>query len=203
MTQARFFELNTCYLKAHDLCMIHHAPDKVRHIDYMLSWGTQLGPLYPGDLEHARIFMVPEYGMGLGGLVSNTCGHLIVSTPIKDVINAQVEDPRQLEILRVAICDHKKRLVNDGYWYINPIGSLDCLDQIKSSIERDDDGEVISVEKKVLSLRGIDQKKPLFRIKESRDSYIIRHDLLMAIKDLNLPVPNIYAEELEVTGAAE
>jgi len=201
MSKVRFFELNTCYLKVHELCMIHHAPDKVRHIDYMLSWGKKLGPLYPGDLDDARIFMVPEYGMGLGGLVSNTCGHLIVSTPVKDVISEWFEDQQMLEILRVAICDHKQRLADDGYWYINPIGSLDCLDQKKSLIERDEEGEVISVEKKVLSLHGIDQKKPLFRIKESRDSYIIRHDLLMAIKALNLPIPNIYVEELEVTGA--
>lgn len=203
MSQPRFFELNTCYLKDHDLCMIDHPPDKVRHISHMLSWGRQLGALYPGDLEHARIFMAPEYGMGIGGLVSNTCRHLIVSTPIKEVISAFFEDQQHLEIHRVAIYDHKKRLANDGYWYINPIGSLDCLDQLNSSIERDDDGEVISVEKKVLSIRGIERNKPLFRIKEAPDAYVIRHDLLMAIKNLNLPVPNIYVEELEVTGATE
>jgi hypothetical protein len=203
MTMHRYFSLNTCYLKNYDLCMIHHPPDKVRRVDYMLAWGERLGSLYPDNLTDARIHMIKDYGMGLGGVVSNTCGCLIVAAPIKELIAKAFPNPDEVEFLRVAIYDQKNRLANDDYWFINPIGPLDCLDQQRSEIDRDEDGEVIGVDKQVLDLRRVDLNKPLFRPKEAPSSYLIRHDLLMAIKDLNLPVPNIYVEELEVTGAAE
>lgn len=203
MSKHRYFDLNTCYLKDHDLGLILYAPDKVQYIDYMLSWGERMGGLYPTDRSDACIFLDPEYGMTLSGVMSNTCNHLIVSTQIKDVIRAAFADPQAVEIFPVAIYDQKKRLADDGYWYINPIGTVDCLDQRLSVIKRTEEGDVISVKKMVLDTRSIDPAVKLFRPKEAPSSYVIRHDLLMAIKDLNLPIPNIYVEELEVTGAAE
>jgi len=201
MSALRYFKINTGYFKDHDLCMVHHAPNKVRHIDYMLSWGERLGTLYPDTLEDARIYMEPNYGGGLGGLVSNTNQFLIVSGAVKNVMGKFHPDPTALEMLRVIICDHKKRVASDEYWFVNPIGVLDCLDLNKSVIKRSSTSEVISVKSMVLRAGGIDPAKPLFRPKESPSVYIIRHDLLMAIKALNLPIPNIYVEELEVTGA--
>ena len=202
MSRHRYFQLNTCYLKDYDLGLINDPPDKVRHVDFMLMWGERMGELYPSDRMDACIFLDPDYGMKLSGLMSNTCRHLIVSTPIKEVIRTAFVDPRAVEIFPVAIYDQKKRLADDGYFYINPIGTVDCLDQRLSVIKRTEEGEVISVKKKVLDARSIDPAVKLFRPKEAPSSYIIRHDLLMTIKDLNLPIPNIYVDELEVTGDA-
>ena len=87
-------------------------------------------------------------------------------------------------------------------WFVNPLGTTDSLDLAKSEIKRGSDGDVIRVKRTVLSSSKLRNQPRLFRLKENPRSYIIRHDLLMAIKDLNLPIPNIYVDELEVTGDA-
>jgi hypothetical protein len=200
----KYYTLTTCYLKDHDLCMIDHAPDKIRHISYKLSEGGCVANEYPRDQNDAVVYMDEKWGMLIGGLVSNTSQFLIVCSKIKDLIAGAFPagDP-DIQNFPVSIYDHKKRLASSDYWFVNPLGAIDCLDLAKSEIKRGSDGDVIRVKRTVLSRVKLRNQRPLFRPKENPRSYIIRHDLLMAIKDLNLSIPNIYVEELEVTGAAE
>jgi hypothetical protein len=164
---------------------------------YKLSSGDRVldKDSYPAD---AAVRMSDAFGRDLGGIIGNTQSLLIVSKALKDEIEQVNADP--VQILRVAILNHKKRIASGDYFVVNPIGHRDCLDLDASEIEFHD-GDVVSVDKIVLSEEKLVGAPDLFRVKEDPSVYVASEHLVRRwIKSTPRP-KNVYLIELTVTPA--
>ena len=75
----------------------------------------------------ARVTLRAENpGIKLSGLLRNTKNFLIGSSAAKDVVTRLCPD-QEVEFLAFTLINHKGRVHSSDYWFINPIGGLDCL----------------------------------------------------------------------------
>lgn len=148
---------------------------------------------YPRD---PRVQMAAGYGRELGGIVGNTHSMLIVSRPMKDAVEALGVE--RLQVLPLAIYNHKKRLETRDYFILNPLGQWDCLDLDESEIQYDDD-DVVGVDKFVLSAAKLEDAPDLFRVKEDPETYVASEALVRAWIGLSPRPQNVYVKELEIS----
>ena len=133
-----------------------------------------------------------------GGIIGNTQSLLIVSKVLKEQIDQVNADP--VQILPVAIHNHKNRLASADYFVVNPIGQRDCLDLEESEIEWHD-ADVVAVEKLVLAEGKLDGAPDLFRVKEDPSAYIASEDLVRRWIKLDPRPKNVLLIELTVAPA--
>lgn len=138
--------------------------------------------------EDLHVPMSDDYeGIALAPLLGNTQGYLMVSTPVKEVIESFSEGA-EVEYLPFAVHDHRGRERSRDYWAINPIGTVDCLNLDASEINYFDKpgdpyhGDVISIRKYVLDPRKLEDVPALFRVREMADTYVVREDLAEALR---------------------
>lgn len=164
---------------------------------YKLSDGDRVAPAdkYPAD---AHVRMSDEFGRELGGIIGNTQSLLIVNKVLKEQIEQSNAEP--VQILPVAIHNHKNRLASADYFVVNPIGVRDCLDLDESEIEWDGD-DVVAVEKFVLSEGKLDGAPDLFRVKEDPSAYIASEHLARRWVKLDPRPKNVLLIELTVAPA--
>lgn len=148
---------------------------------------------YPSD---AHVRMADDFGRQLGGIIGNTWSLLIVHRAMKEALEQLHAHP--VQYLPVAIRNHKNRLASSDYFVVNPLGALDCLDLEESEIEYHD-GDVVGLEKVVLSEPKLSGAPALFRVKESPGTYVVSEDVIRAWIRLDPRPKNVYAEELAVT----
>ena len=155
--------------------------------------GKPITDRYPAD---ARTHLQPGHrGTKLSSLVGNTFGWLIVSTEFKESI---VQNSGPIEILPLAIYNHKKRLHSADYWVINPLGSIDCVDRDKSAIVYLDDtkADVVGVDKFVFRKDRLEKAPGIFRVLEAPTAYFINQTLARSLKDKDCT--NIFIDEIDV-----
>jgi hypothetical protein len=160
---------------------------------HRMSRGIEMKDKYPAD---AKVYMKDRRpGMGLPSLIGNTLGFLIVGRALKEAFEATGV---ALECLPFTLFNHKKREASRDYFIINPLGTFDCLNMEKSEIDysKESPGEILGVDRVVLSAKKLASAPDFFRIQEVPHAYIISARL--AAKLQALQPTNFYVTQLEV-----
>lgn len=173
-------------------CFLGNVPLGTEPKTHRIAEGFELGGDYPRD---ARIYMdFKNPGFKLPSLVGNTNSFLIVSGPVKKVIESM--NTGIIEYLPLSIYNHKKRLASNDYFIVNPIGCLDCLDLRASEITYFQ-GHIVKINKYVLSAKKLENAPDIFRIKEDPRVYVISHRLVIELKKIK--ATNFYIFPLDQT----
>ena len=157
------------------------------------TYGDPAQASWPAD---AVIQLKKTSGRKLTDLLSNTRNALIASPRLRAIIEQHCKK-QSIEYLPFSLLDHRGRLLSKDYVIVNPLGGFDCLDTKASEIEWDDEepGEVIAIEKVVLSARKVRHAPPLFRVKEDGTMYMLNSTL--AIDIYNAKLTNVFWDEFE------
>jgi hypothetical protein len=154
--------------------------------------GEQARHVYPPD---ARVYMSPMFGgMQLPDIVCNTESLLIVHKRVKEVMERV--NGGATEYLPLAIYNHKRRLASADFFVVNPLGTHDVLDLDASDIERDEDGDVVHVNKMVLDPKKLRTAPDLFRPDEDVEAYIISKKIATELVNFSPPVTNLHYRDI-------
>ena len=177
----QFFRLETLGdLNNTDLALTSGPPDGMKMHSYTLARGSPATPVYP---KEARISLRKDHpGIKLSSLLGNTHNHLVVHSDMKEVIAAHCQG-LEVEYLPVDLYDHRKRLYSRDYFFINPIGTRDCLDTVASGVELGPEGGVVRVGEYVLDPKKADALPVLFRIQEAPSTYVVSQVLADALRE--------------------
>jgi hypothetical protein len=184
------------------LCMLDSFVEGLGRDDWKLTSGERFGADYPED---ARIYVRPERrGRKLCSLIGNTHSMLVVSSVFKEAIERHCQGV-DIEYLPFTLYDHRKRVLSRDYFIINPIGSIDCLDERASGIKYSQSGKPLTPRTLVLDRNKVKDAPQLFRVKQKPNEYVIGVELGREMFDLGLT--NIiwarlpFSDELEQAGA--
>lgn len=187
----RFFSLDLIPSEDPSICFLDSVPEETRAFRYKMAQGYEVGAAWPSD---ARVYMSEEYpGFKLASFIGNTQSQLILSAPVKAVIE-QFGVPK-VEYLPLAIYNHKRRLASSDYFIVNPLGTLDCL-HLQKSVIKYDGTDVIAVKRMVLDARKVATPPGLFRVKEDPYTYVFSEHLVAEL--VKLKPTNFYFHELPV-----
>lgn len=177
----QFFELETLGdLNNTDLALTSGPPDGMKLRGYTLARGSPATPFYP---KEARISLQQDRsGIKLSSLLGNMHSYLVVHSDMKDVIAAHCQG-LEVEYLPVDLYDHRKRLYSRDYFFINPLGTQDCLDGVASGVEFGPEGGVVHVGEFVLDPKKVHALPALFRIKEEPSCYMVSQTLAEALRE--------------------
>ncbi len=161
------------------LAFFRDSPKGLELRDFHLLWGIALGEHYP---LNARLLMDPRTrGHKLSSFLGNTLGTLIMHTPMKDVVQQTCSN--EIEYLPVAIVNHKGRVQSEDYWFVNPLGTVDCVDRAASEIDfdADDPTQILGVTRLALSAAKLVDAPHLFRVPEKKSEYFFSATLVKAL----------------------
>lgn len=179
-----------------DFCFLQEKPPKDIHLlSSFIASGEEASDDYP---EGVKAKMSDKRGgLLLSDFLANRNFLLVVSRRVKDVIESI--NTGKTEFLPVTIVNHKGRDASSEYYYVNPIGTYECLDYEKSSITYfEGTKNVIDVDKYVLSAKKVERLPDLFRPIEDEVQYIFSQKLVDALSCLEPKVTNFALEEVEV-----
>lgn len=162
---------------------------------YLVGEGKPYGGHLPAA---AAVQLDPKHkGMKLDDFIENNMEWLIVSEKVRAIFAAE---PNPSEVYPLRVLDLKGRPLKTPYFFIHPVGTVDCVDLVKSEYRRSsmEPDTIMAFQRLVLHLRKIPRDRTLFRLKESPTTYIIRGDLLdklayaevdgIKVLDLDTPV---------------
>jgi hypothetical protein len=192
----RFFKINLMPMDT-AFAFTKDEPSGFKDNSYKLSDGEKVidADGYP---PAAAVRMAEGFGRKLGGTIGNTQSLLIVSLPMKQVIERFVAD--SVQYLPIVINNHKGRVASKDYFIVNPLGQCDCLDLDESEIEYDGD-DVVEVETFVLSEPKVAGVSDLFRVKEDPATIVASERIVRDWIHLQPRPPNVYVDELTVAPA--
>ncbi|MDH5729702.1 MAG: hypothetical protein OEZ58_11980 [Gammaproteobacteria bacterium] len=189
-----YYQLDEYDRQDDDFCFLTSVPDQIPLLSAYITGGQPAAADYPSDVQ-ARM-SDDRGGIVLSDIIANKNLSLIVHQTLKSVIETHCA--QTCEYLPLSIINHKGRLASNEYYYINPLGTHDCLDLNKSDIEWSDDGEVIHVNHFVLDKHKMNDVPPLFRIDQDRRAYFINQKLVDGIRAAKPDVTNLNLEKIEV-----
>ena len=189
-----FFVLDTQgNLNDSGLCLVDDPPVGMGLHDYCLVRGVKAKSHFPED---AKVFLRPEHpGLKLPGVLGNLNGYFIGTSKAKEIVESHCPD-QEIEFLRFALYNQKKRVHSTDYWFINPIGGLDSLNEPACGIKYDAKGAVVTMEAIVLDAKKIEDAPDLFRILKAPAEYVLSRRLAEAFKDGG--VTNVLGKKLRV-----
>lgn len=190
-----YFLLNLMPRFNPEFCFLHDEPEELGLYSSRLLKGEPLARNYPADV---RLMMSDrESGIELPDLVGNTCSLLICSGRLKQVLEAHALGP--VEFLKVAIYNHRKRCASSDYYFVNPLGAVDCLDPKASEVEYHE-GNVVGVDKAVFDPNKLNGAPGLFRIKEDPTMYVVNGDVVQSMAAMKPQPSNIRVFGIEMSG---
>ncbi|MBZ4417958.1 imm11 family protein [Myxococcus sp. RHSTA-1-4] len=141
---------------------------------YLLHEGVSVKSWFPTD----TVFQLDDSrGIKLTDSIPNTLHLLIVSEKLKGVL--EEKSGAAIEFLPVRIRNQRGRFVQEPYFIVNPVGTLECVAREKSrfwcSEIRPD--QVFHFHNLVLDESKIPPDARLFRLKEKSNLFIVREDL--------------------------
>jgi hypothetical protein len=189
-----FFVLDTQgNLNDSSLCLVDDPPVGMGMHDYCLARGVKAKPHYP---DNAKVFLRTEHpGLKLPGILGNLNGYFIGSSKAKEIVEQHCPD-EEIEFLPFALYNQKKKLHSSDYWFINPIGGFDSLNEPACGIKYDAKGTVVTMEAIVLAAKKLDKAPDLFRILKAPQEYVVSRRLAQAFKDGG--VSNVQGKKLRV-----
>lgn len=142
---------------------------------YRLSKDGSLAQDFP---KNVQLSMLPNYGMELRDFVNSQSDVLVISERVKEFLEAQ-DDVENVEMLPVAVLDHKGRVVDEPFYIAHLLNHQDCLNGEASG------GEVwpfkpdvfASVERLILKEDCLDPGVALFRLNRYPYPVLVRQSL--------------------------
>jgi hypothetical protein len=174
------------------LAFINTAVEGFGKDGWRITHGEPAKDLFPANATLR--FSKKHPGMKLSSFIGNTRSFLIVAPPFRQAIEEL--GPKQTEFLPITLLDHRGRVASKDYVIVNPLGTLDCLDEKESGIELVD-GEVVGVDEYVVASSKVARAPQLFRIREAENEYVFGLELMRRIQKLDLS--NVIVMELRVT----
>jgi len=189
----KFYELDTLGEAADvDICIITKPPKGMGVKYTRLSNGKPAMEFYPED---ANITLETRYlGKRLSSLIGNTQNCLIVDSEMKNCIESFMGD--NSEYLQFTLYDQKKKLLSEDCFIVNPLGTIDCLNLIKSDINYNEDGDIIRIKRMVFKQKESHKFPVLFRVKQWPSKYIINQTLYEEF--IKNKFTNIVVDEVEI-----
>jgi hypothetical protein len=173
-------------------CFLDDAPQGLGARSAFLSQGRSVKGLYP---ESPRIDLSEENpGLRLESFICNSKRMLVVSSPLRTLLEQWCQG-LEVEYLPVHIYNHRGRLHAEDYSIVNPIGTLDCINPERSDVKMMH-GEVVRVNRIVLSPAKLERPPHLFRVREAPHFYVVSEPLAEALKAGGFT--NVVLEPLEV-----
>ena len=147
---------------------------------FEVGTGASCKALVRGTLR-AR-FHGKHKGMKLDDFVDNPSRWILCSERARAVIAAECDN---VEVYPLELLDHKRTPVGAPYFFVQVLGTVDCVDLEKSIYKRDRAWAhlFLSVYKLVLREEAIPSDLKLFRLKEKPEDIIIRSDLVARLRE--------------------
>jgi hypothetical protein len=189
----KYYLVNIFRKAKKDLCRLDAYPEGMDTKTWKIGKGVALAP---GDYpEDARIAMSDDDpAMRVADIVPNARNLLIVSRPVKEVMERVNQGPTQY--LPLTILNHRKRPASTDHFIVHPTGTWKVLDLQASEIEMLKD-KVVGVDKMVFDPKLLADAPDLFRVPEQPYSYYISHRLLEELRALRPEPVNLNVEEIE------
>ena len=112
-----------------NFCFTDNEPDPIDSYD--LITGIRVADEYPDGIGDVTLQLGEDApGLELPSFVGNTDSMLIVNSEAAGVI--QTHDVGDIEVIPFKLINHKGRVHSDDYVFLNPIGTIDCLDMDKT-----------------------------------------------------------------------
>jgi hypothetical protein len=146
---------------------------------YLVDEGKSFAGHMPKD---AKVQLDKRHkGTKLCDFISNVASWLIVSERVRAILAAE---PNPSEVYPLKVLDLKGRPIKAPYFFVHPVGAVDCVDLKKSEYRRSamEPSRIASVQRVVLHQRKIPPDRTIFRLKEFPVTLIIRSDLLGKLK---------------------
>ena len=175
-----------------EFCYLRNPPEGFEIESWRLAAGEPAEADYP---KNARIKMSPkEKGLVISDVVGNNESLLIVSGRLKRAIEKL---DLSIEMLPLAIYNHRGKVASDDVFILNPLSVIDCLDPDEAEVDYLD-GEVVSVDKYAFSSKKLKQAPHLFRVKEDPSTIVLGDDVLKAWLTLEPEPSNLSLEHFEL-----
>lgn len=175
------------------LCLVEDPPEGMGLEHFYMAGGDRAAPFFPKD---AKVYLREENpGIKLAGILGNTVGYLIGNAQAKAIIEKHSKG-QEIEFLPFTLYNQKRRMHSKDYFFINPIGTFDCLDEKASGAKYDEDGEIVTTEKFVLDAKKVQKAPNIFRMGKVPTEYVMSFTLAQALKAGG--VTNVFGYELDV-----
>jgi hypothetical protein len=146
---------------------------------YLVDQGKSFAGHMPKD---AKVRLDKRHkGTKLCDFISNVASWLIVSERVRAILAAE---PNPSEVYPLKVLDLKGRPIKEPYFFVHPVGAVDCVDLAKSEYDRSsmEPDMILGFQRVVLHKRKIPPDRTLFRLKENPCTYIVRSDLIDKLK---------------------
>jgi hypothetical protein len=171
---------------------IQESPDGLGWHDYYLSIGEYAAPYYP---RNCRITIRTARPSGdISDFIGNSRGYFIASERLCDVLKSNCTG---IEYLPVSLFSRDGRPIRRHYFFVNPIGALDCLNESQCHIQYDRRGDILRLERLVLDRDKVIGAPKLFRVFRKPIWYIFNNGELAEIFKKE-GITNIIGERLPV-----
>ncbi len=161
------------------LAWLKRVPAEIKKKHYLLDEAELCAGWFPRDLAFD---VAPGKGVRLADAIPNVMAWLFVSEKLKTLL--ENESGARFEFLPIRIKDHKGRVAKAPYFIANLLDAVACMDRKRSDFEMDplDKGQVEHFRRLVLDERKIPPEAKVFRLAEKTDLFIVREDLVRAIR---------------------
>lgn len=178
--EAAFFLLSTYGEANPDYCRLDERPEGADVEFEAVATGKRATSYYP---RPARVFMSELFpGIQLTSLLGNIHSYLIVCSALKEVIAKHCQNI-QVEYLDFELYDHRRRLYSQDYFFVNPLGTLDCLAHSACDATYRPDGTISLFRRLALDPVKVRQAPALFRIRETSLEYVVNTALARAMRE--------------------
>ncbi|MBU6954792.1 imm11 family protein [Hahella sp. HN01] len=163
------------------------------------SWdliaGYRIADEYPDGIEKTVLRLEEEYpGLVLASYIGNPDRMLVFR---KDAAKIIIDtNQSETEVIPFTLLDHKGKTRSEDYVFINPVGTVDCVNWKESICTRDSEGNIETYEKLVFSKEKLDQRPNLFRIRFDTSLYLFSETLVNALLEKNHT--NLVFKDIEV-----
>lgn len=150
---------------------------------------------YPDGISEVTVRLGDDYpGLVLPSIIGNVDGLLMCSNEVKDVILEH--DVGEIEVVPFVLLNHRGRVHSRDYVFVNPVGTVDCLNLSACDIFRHTDGTIGRIDKFVLDANKTGIIRELFRPQEDPGEYFFSEKLAFALQSREFT--NLYLRELEI-----
>ncbi|WP_224361968.1 imm11 family protein [Hyalangium versicolor] len=177
------------------LCLLDSEPQGMGLESYYMAVGKRAAPFFP---PNAQLHMSEEYpGITVSSLIGNFKHYLLVDTKTKEIFARLCTDALEVEYLPFSLINHKGLVHSKDYWFINPLGTFDCLDFSASDIQYLGK-DIVHIREYVLDPEKLARAPDLFRIERSAQTYVISERVVDALEASD--PTNIQVTELRQSG---
>ncbi|MDG9668051.1 hypothetical protein ONV78_09930 [Hahella sp. CR1] len=161
---------------------------------YDLVAGFRLSDEYPDGIEDVYWSLGDNFvGLELASYIGNPNSILAFNKSSAKLISSVVQS--EIETIPFTLFNAKGKLYSNDYVFINPVGSVDCINWKETVCDRRDNGDISNFERLVLDKKKIDTLPDLLRIKFLTREYIFSETLVDTL--LKAEHTNLIFSEIE------